>query len=419
MKNLSLFTLVFALTALFFSSCEKENDIKDIASEKDTEAHAQLPAEAFGTEPVAEIDSFFKEIVTPEIEIVSDSAYIERTDNPVVIKLEKGQLEKNSSIGCGSDFTSSTGRGGNHVTSWHYSRFGLNADLDGEDRLYTFYVGSTVDDIDFLLTNTYRNLAMILFKNSSTCTSGSCLQSLVAYTTSSSTTSDGLYNIRLTPGHYTLVVDNPIYGESSFRLRMKCPTPSCFKNKNDSFSSYYTGNLTPQASHWEKWNASSYCDAYVYGNYNYARLYYDNGCKPDVLLKLCNHSNGFYRVKFDMWVPYYRSAYFNVQKRLSYGNTSNEFGGQVYFNSNGSGRLSIAGRNYNFNYPKATWFRVEIAADLWGNSSLYVNGYRVVTYPTRYSSNTIYGSNRMSAIDFYTPYTDSDFYIDNVQVTDY
>ena len=433
MRIKSLFFIALT-TVVILSSCNQDQAFeKDLAtSTTENLATKAVPQSNVLTAPVEKVETFVKTPAKAEIEIVDSTAFADKTADNIKLEIKKdSEIEtRGGFLSCGNSVYGSTYGKGNTVHNGIYRNFGLSTNLDGQDDIFVVEINSYTT-ADFILSNTSRNLGMVLFKGYRNCSSWSCqytFQQLITRTTSSSVYGDALYGVTLSPGFYLLVVDSEPYGESNFNLQMNCiggTTGACGLYGTDNFNYYYNGNLTPQACHWTKWNPYAYFDAQVEGGSDkwahFERKSTSDSNQPDVLLNLKRHGNNNYHINFDIWMPYYRSGYFNIQKALSYNNSSNEFGAEVFFYSNSSGVVRIAGNHYPFRYTQGKWTRVRIYANVnaGGYTAISIDGYNVVNYPSTWTASSYYGSNNIQAIDFYTNASDSDFYIDNVSVSNY
>jgi hypothetical protein len=432
--NTKLFLFIALSTVALLSSCNQENEFeKDLATSTTENLETKAAPQANKlTAAMENVETFLKAPEKPEIEIVDSTAFADKTADNIKLEIKKdSELEtRGGYLSCGNSVYGSTYGKGNTVHNGIYQNFGLNANLNGQDDIYVVEINNYTT-ADFLLSNTNRNLGMVLFKGYVNCSSWSCnytFTQLVTRTTSASLYGDALYGVILSPGTYLLVVDSEPYGESNFNLQMTCASSTsgyCGLYGTDNFGSYYNGDLTPQACHWSKWNPYAYYDAQVEGSYDkwahIERKSTSQSNQPDVLLNLKQHGNNVYRINFDFWVPSYNSGYFNIQKVLSYNNSSNEFGAQVYFYSNGSGVVKIAGNNYYFYYTQARWTRVSIYANAnyGGYTAISLDGYTVANYPSAWTSTGYYGNNKIQAVDFYAHASDANFYVDNVTVSNY
>ncbi|MEM0995112.1 MAG: hypothetical protein AAGI49_18925 [Bacteroidota bacterium] len=428
MRTLNL-AIVLIIAAFFLTNCEQDNSfVKDAEQQIQSEQVAPVGSEEFD-EVMETVEFFTKDQSAPEIPAIDSTQTEFKFKTPIEIEATSQVEQRGGPLQCNYSVAGSTYNKSNSVTSSHYSAMGLNASLDGGDEIYYFTVYQNTTAF-FDLKNTSANLAMILFRGSRNCSGSACsfrLNQLVARTASSSITGDQLYNVFLTPGTYILVVDGAYGNASHFNLTMNCgvlgdPAVSMLED----FNRYYNGNISPQSSDWLKWNPYASLDGQITGSTNKflfieRNAYASSSNQPDVLYKLAHHSNGIYKISFDIWVPYNRSGYFNVQKQLSYNNSSNEFGAQVYFYSNGQGIVKIAGRNYAFSYRQGEWTKVklDVRVNHENYAAVFINNQRIVTFPARWSSNTTYGSNRIAALDFFAHASDAKFWVDNIIYENY
>lgn len=441
MRNLITFIAVVLTIGTFFTSCQEDSELIG-ENTQPTETKTKAPEGAGETfELLTDVTDFEKKELEAEFEQTAD---FNPTEGAVELDLKKEEgLESRGSISCGNRISGNNFYGFNNFSTYFYQANGLSvgSNLDGRDDYFDIYVDREVI-VNFELTGTSTNMAMMLFDLNVSCPPGiMCVTSMdnvtsfsqikiIGYTRSSSPYSDNIRGVVLKPGVYSLIVDAPAGAASSYRLQMNCtPTGGGGGGWNDiqygdNFNGYYTGNISPQSSSWTKWTNANR-DGRVVGSYDKelyiaADPYASSSTQPDVLYRLRNHNNDFYNINFELYVDRYRSAYFNLQKMLTYNNSNNEFGAQVYFNSDGTGRVTINGRSYSFSYSQGRWIGVRAKYDFnSGTASITIGGRTVANFNPYWRSGSSYGSGNLQAVNFYAHRSDARYWVDNIVVTNY
>ncbi|MEJ5304178.1 MAG: T9SS type A sorting domain-containing protein [Bacteroidales bacterium] len=125
----------------------------------------------------------------------------------------------------------------------------------------------------------------------------------------------------------------------------------------------------------------------------------ETGGATDLILKLGNKTTGAYELSWYMFVDNGKAGYYNIQHFQSPGI---EWAFEIYFNANGSGLLTAGGQDYNFTYPKATWFLVSHTIDLDADLiTLFVNGTQVAQWPFSYQASSTSGTKQLGGVDLY------------------
>ncbi|MFZ4473590.1 MAG: T9SS type A sorting domain-containing protein [Saprospiraceae bacterium] len=187
----------------------------------------------------------------------------------------------------------------------------------------------------------------------------------------------------------------------------------------DNFESYTVGALSPQALFWKPWagletgvlSALVSTDRASEGTKSmkvqYAVAGADQGA--DQLLLLGNKTSGRYELKWKMYVPSGKAAYYNIQNSETPGQQWNL---DMFFDSNGVARViinpTVANQpaNTTFSFPKDTWFTVTHYFDLDNNlSKLFINDNIVIGWS--YTGN-------LGGIDYYSLNTWDQYYVDEV-----
>lgn len=306
----------------------------------------------------------------------------------------------------------------NTVPDDFYNYFGFSSNLNGKDNVYTF--NSAHDQqVTFRVTQTNRNLAMFLFEGTYAVPYVN-VQRVVAYSTSTSIYGEVLYNVHLEAGkNYVLIVDSAPYNGSSYRLEVNCHNPY---QHCDDFQARTVGQgiAHQNPARWTKWNSSSQDLPVVNygGSPKYLEIERNNysSSQPDVIFKTGTLNSGRYKLSMDMWVYPGETAYFNIQKQLR-----TEWGAEIYFNSNGTGRVRVKGQDYYFHYPQTTWFECELIFNFNTNRvGLYINNSQATnSWALSAQANSSYGSHQIQGIDFYAHANNARYWVDNVCIQPY
>lgn len=445
MKTTRILILVLAIATFFFTSCEKDSFEETTGITETTTSESQVsgedftPAEAAPTHEDTDVQEFQKEMILQLPALDTTQTLILQSGEEAVTSRSSYSLNVYngiSSVTCGSNVNGSVYGHTNKISDAVYSHFGLSSNLNGSDFIYLFNVQNAMT-VEFELSNTNQNLAMVLFKTNVALASTFYHLSLTdvkAYSTSTSIYGDNIGSIHLTPGFYALVIDSRYGYPSNFKLKVACAsstTSGCIPYttglKFDDFSNYSIGTISAQSASWNKWNPSaSYDGEVVFASNSSSKLLRverkntTTANQPDVLWKFGTRNSGHYAISMKMWVYSYKSAYFNIQKNLTNNNQSNEFGGQVYFYSNGTGVVNIAGQNYGFSYGQNKWMDIKIDVNFYTNQTkLIIDGVTKATWPCTWWSNGYNGSSQIEAIDFYPYASNSQFFLSKVCLSKY
>ncbi|MCC7246173.1 MAG: T9SS type A sorting domain-containing protein, partial [Saprospiraceae bacterium] len=184
----------------------------------------------------------------------------------------------------------------------------------------------------------------------------------------------------------------------------------------DDIETYNTGNISPQSAHWIPWdlNENSIVGSEVSteqasnGTKSMKCRYQTGGGLQgdDQLLLLGEKTTGRYSLKWKMFVPTGKAAYFNVQgTELTPGTV---FAIENYFLANSSIDITTNVRDTIPNaYPQNEWFQFEGVFDLNNNiAQFYINGNLYKSFP--FTTN-------LGGIDFYCANNTYLFYLDEIE----
>lgn len=141
----------------------------------------------------------------------------------------------------------------------------------------------------------------------------------------------------------------------------------------------------------------------------------------DAILKLGNKVSGAYELKWWMYIPVQKCAYYNIQHMEDPGI---EWAFEIYFRTGGTttGKmiLQVNDDTTMYNYPKATWFEVKHQIDLDKDSIwLWVNNQFIMKWQFSFQASDPPGTKQLGGVDFYAGAYGSTteqplFYIDDV-----
>lgn len=138
----------------------------------------------------------------------------------------------------------------------------------------------------------------------------------------------------------------------------------------------------------------------------------------DLVLKLGNKVSGLYELSWFMYVETGKAGYYNIQHFESPGI---EWALEIYFNANGSGKLTAGGTDITFFYPKNAWFEAKHVIDLDAdNIKLYIDGTIVHEWPFSYQASSVTGTKQLGGVNFYAGAATGEtpkYYFDDVMFT--
>lgn len=189
----------------------------------------------------------------------------------------------------------------------------------------------------------------------------------------------------------------------------------------DNIDAYVSGDpIGPQASWWTTWSGTEGGgeDGLVSSDYAYSgsnSMMISEGGTNDVILKLGNKSEGFYRLEWMMYIPDGKTGYYNIQDSETPGVAWNL---EMLFGLSDIGVPSASGEGtvYNpagtgdFTYPVDQWFKVEHLINLDAdNMDIYIDGV--------YVGSTAYTGN-IGGVDFFSIDANCKSYFDDILFTD-
>jgi hypothetical protein len=189
----------------------------------------------------------------------------------------------------------------------------------------------------------------------------------------------------------------------------------------DDVEYYNAGDVTPQAPHWNTWDANS--DGGIVTMQEAASglqsIVVDGGLpnlSQDVLLQLDNSGMGKYVLSFEMYVPSGKSAYFG----LLHERNPESFGWDIYLDRLDQGYIYQGTEELtSFNFPSDSWFSLRWEIDIMNDfNTISLDGMEIwagqFSVATDISGGSVPNSKSLNSINFY-PFDDLyEFYIDDV-----
>jgi hypothetical protein len=410
MKKQSFIQTLVIAAILVFASCKKENATETQAIDAKVEEASNIPEKDTYTNTdlkenfPMEIKMEKKEGLISEKRSKGGMLAVRNSTDPVTRKTSSTQADFSSNtIYCGSRITSTTIGRFNNYDDHFYGQLGFDTYLNGGDKVY--YITLTQEQIvNFYLTNTYRNLAMMLFKGNYYWENGHVVErfdDLEAWSTSTSPTDERLANLRLTPGKYMLIIDSAPNAGSQFTLSVTCTPVSTSCNSTpgyglfyDNFEHYYLGNISTQSPNWNNWGGHYYDGQVAAGKYLKVD-YVENAPayqQPNFSLDLGQRTTGNYQLEFSMWVYNENTASIFMEKVIN-----SELGAGIYIGRNGQAGVYAENRLLtSFTYPTNKWAKVRLDVNLNSNvTSLYIDGFHKASWYCTNSYNAYDAHRRM------------------------
>ena len=180
----------------------------------------------------------------------------------------------------------------------------------------------------------------------------------------------------------------------------------------EDFQSQRVGDLQSNEK-WSLWSVDS--DPALVENYgwgNLLRIERTDTRIPDVLFNLDDITSGHYELSMDMWIQYGRNAYLNLQKFAN--EAGREFGFQLTL-AEGSALLEVGSTESRVNFEHNRWLKLVFDMDLNFNRIVVrVNDEILGEFPASWTLRNQDGVAQVGAIDFYGLDSDTQFWIDNL-----
>jgi len=217
------------------------------------------------------------------------------------------------------------------------------------------------------------------------------------------------------------------------KLLTKVQVLTCATNPNaiicDNFETYNPGTLSPQSPNWTPWDAPDNngilsADVGSVTGPNGSpiasdgtkamRIRYQTNSSgteqgDDQLLVLGNRTTGRYSLKWKMYIPAGKNAYYGLQHLINPtgAQASDNWTMDVYFYSTGKDSITNVPPGVSGTHPIATWFTVEHIIDLDKNiAQFYIDG------KLRRAWNYV---KNLGSVDFYATDVNSLYYVDEIE----
>jgi len=203
-----------------------------------------------------------------------------------------------------------------------------------------------------------------------------------------------------------------------------CPAAGLICDANalicDGFDTYNLGGINAQSANWDVWDGTG-GDGVVtieQAKSGSQSLKIDFALTPtqDVILALGDSTKGNYLLKWKIFIPVGKKAYYNVQHDLD----PHIWASDVFFEANGAGRVAVGSTALGtFKYQYDKWLNVEQYIDITNNATyLRVSDTLVAVWKFSLASDGAGGattSNQLAGVDFYPIDATHKYYIDDVQ----
>ncbi|HHH50588.1 MAG TPA: hypothetical protein ENK52_06385, partial [Saprospiraceae bacterium] len=223
-----------------------------------------------------------------------------------------------------------------------------------------------------------------------------------------------------------MVLDATCFGKC-----IDCPTMECNDEQIllcDNFDSYSIGKLTAYSGVWDTWSGIGgsgedpllSTEQSVSGE-NSLKIENASGGQTlnNVLFKLGDKKNGNYELRWKMFIPDGKQAYYDIQKfqDIPGGPENDGAAFQVQFFSEGIGIMNVGlADSISFEFPADTWFDVVQKIDIKNNLiELLINNNTVYSWPFNYQATNVIGAKQLGAVHFASG-VDHVFYIDDIEL---
>jgi hypothetical protein len=188
----------------------------------------------------------------------------------------------------------------------------------------------------------------------------------------------------------------------------------------DNIETYNTAQrIGPQAAHWTTWSGTEggtedgivTTEKAASGTKSVKVLATAAAGGPmDLVLNLGNKAAGRFSLKWKMYVPLNKKAYYNIQELVPIpaNPPTGSWNLDVFFEASGAARGSVEGVNkFAFTYPYDKWFTIEHVADLDNNIMTYLVDGKIV--------GKIAYADKLGGVDFFGIDNTHLFYVDDVE----
>ena len=223
-----------------------------------------------------------------------------------------------------------------------------------------------------------------------------------------------------------MVLDAVCFGKCA-----DCPAMECTDAQIvlcDNFDNYSIGKLTPYSAFWETWSGVGgsgedpllSTEQSVSGE-NSLKIENGSGAQSqnDVLFKLGDKKNGNYELRWKMYIPDGKQAYYDIQKfqDIPGGPENDGAAFQVQFFADNIGVMNVGlADSVSFSFPADTWFDVVHKIDIKNNLiELFINNTSIYSWPFNYQATNVIGAKQLGAVHFSSG-IDHVFYIDDIEL---
>jgi len=189
----------------------------------------------------------------------------------------------------------------------------------------------------------------------------------------------------------------------------------------DDFESYTLGGLNAQSTDWDTWDGAGgdgivTNEQALSGSQSMKIDFTLPGTTQDVILLLGDSTTGNYLLKWSMYIPTGKKAYYNIQHDL----TPHIYASDVFFDPNGAGRVTVGSTALGtFRYQYDKWIEVKQYFDVTNSVTyLLVSDTLAAVWDFNLASDAMGApttSGQLSGVDFYPIDATYKYYVDNVQ----
>jgi hypothetical protein len=171
-----------------------------------------------------------------------------------------------------------------------------------------------------------------------------------------------------------------------------------------------------QNEQWKRWSpSSSIGELQTYSWGSVLKVAYAQVGNPDVVYQPGVFHSGSYALSWDLYVGQQSTAYFNMQKQKIPGT---EFGAQVFFNGDETGRVEVNNRQISFDYDQNRWLGIQLRLDFDQDLCfLLVDDVSMASWPISWTARNSTGNRQFAGLNFYAVDGDSKFWLDDFCVS--
>ncbi len=170
------------------------------------------------------------------------------------------------------------------------------------------------------------------------------------------------------------------------------------------------------AQQWAAWSAlSGMGEIQTYSWGKVLKMNYSATSNPDVLYKPGVLRSGSNSIIWKMYIGPGSTAYFNLQK---FEEAGQEFGAQVFFDSDRRGKIQVNNRQVNFTYQQDRWLNIVLKFDF--NQDLVtfqIDDRPIASWPVSWTATGSDGHIQQAALNFFAINENSRFWLDDFCVS--